>query len=67
MVVTSNDKPIAFLVATSPETFDRTLEVLRQADALQAIASIRDRARETGAAAMSLDEINAEIAATRAA
>jgi len=67
MVVTSNGKPIAFLVATSPETFDRTLEALRQADALQAIASIRERARETGAAELSLDEINAEIAASRAA
>lgn len=67
MVVTSNDKPIALLVATSPETFDRTLEAVRQADALQAIASIRDRARETGAAELSLDEINAEIAATRSA
>ena len=67
MVVTSNGKPIAFLVATSPETFDRTLEALRQADALQAIASIREMARETGAAELSLDEINAEIAASRAA
>ena len=67
MVVTSNGKPIAFLVATSPETFDRTLEALRQADALQAIASIREKARETGAAELSLDEINAEIAASRAA
>lgn len=67
MVVTSNGKPIAFLVATSPETFDRTLEALRQADALQAIASIREKARETGAAELSLDEINAEIADARAA
>lgn len=67
MVVTSNHKPIAFLVATSPETFDQTFEALQQADALQAIASIRDRARETGAAELSLDEIDAEIAATRSA
>lgn len=67
MVVTSNGKPIAFLVATSPEIFDSTLEALQQAEALQALESIRQSARESGAAALSLDEIDAEIAASRAA
>ena len=67
MVVTSNGKPIAFLVATSPEIFDSTLEALRQAEALQALESIRQSARESGAAELSLDEIEAEIAAARAA
>ncbi len=67
MVVTSNGRPIAFLVGTSPETFDSTLEALQQAEALQALESIRQSARETGAAKLSLDEINAEIAAARAA
>ena len=67
MVVTSNGKPIAFLVATSPEIFDSTLEALQQAEALQALESIRQSARESGAAELSLDEIDAEIAAARAA
>ena len=67
MVVTSNGKPIAFLVATSPEIFDSTLEALRQAEALQALESTRQSARESGAAELSLDEIDAEIAAARAA
>lgn len=67
MVVTSNGKPIAFLVATSPETFESTLEALRQAEALQALESIRQSARESGAAELSLDDIDAEIAAARAA
>lgn len=67
MVVTSNGKPIAFLVATSPEIFDSTLEALQQAEALQALESIRRSARESGAAELSLDEIDAEIAAARAA
>lgn len=67
MVVTSNGKPIAFLVATSPEIFDSTLEALRQVEALQALESIRQSARESGAAELSLDEIDAEIAASRAA
>ena len=67
MVVTSNGKPIAFLVATSPELFDSTLEALQQAEALQALESIRQSARESGAAELSLDETDAEIAAARAA
>ena len=67
MVVTSNGKPIAFLVATSPEIFDSTLEALRQAEALQALESIRQSARESGAAELSLDDVDAEIAAARAA
>lgn len=67
MVVTSNGKPIAFLVATSPELFDSTLEALQQAEALQALESIRQSARESGAAELSLDEIDAEVAAARAA
>lgn len=60
-------KPIAFLVGTSPETFESTLETLRQAETLEAIDSIRQSARETGAANLSPDEVNAEIAAARAA
>lgn len=65
MVVTSNGRPIAFLIGTSPETFDSTLETLRQAESLQAIESVRQSARETGAADVSLEEINAEVAAVR--
>ena len=66
MVIASNGRPIAFLVATSPETFDSTLETLRQAESLEAMESIRQTARETGAADLSLNAMNAEIAAVRA-
>ena len=65
LVVTSNGKPIALLSATSPETFDDTLATLRQAEALRAIESMQRSAREAGVDRMSLDEINAEIAAAR--
>lgn len=65
LVVTSNGKPIALLCATSPETFDETLNALRQAEALQAIQHMHEDARKSGADQMSLDEINAEITAAR--
>ena len=65
LVVTSNGKPIALLCATSPATFDETLAALRQAEALQAIESMQRSAPESGADRLSLDEINAEIAAVR--
>ena len=65
MVVTSNGKPMALLSATSPETFDETLSALRQTEALRAIESMQQSAREAGADRLSLDEINTEIAATR--
>lgn len=56
---------IALLSATSPETFDETLAALRQAEALRAIESMQQSAREAGADRLSPDEINAEIAAVR--
>jgi len=65
LVVTSNGRPIALLSATSSETFDETLAALRQAEILRAIASMQQSAREAGADRLSLNEINAEIAAVR--
>ena len=44
----------------------RALSVTR-ADGLQALNALREEARENGVQGMTLDEINAEIAATRAA
>lgn len=65
LVVTSNGKPIALLSATSPETFDETLSALRQTEALRTVESMQRSARESGADRLSLDEVNAEIAAVR--
>ena len=43
----------------------RLLTALRQARARRAVARMQARARETGADRMTLEEINAEIAAAR--
>ncbi|MCY3622877.1 MAG: type II toxin-antitoxin system Phd/YefM family antitoxin [Gammaproteobacteria bacterium] len=65
LVVTSNGKPIAVLSATSAEGLEASLAALRQARAQLAVAAMQQRARETGADQLTLDDINAEIGAAR--
>ena len=65
LVVTSNGKPIALLSATTGSTLETSLAALRQARAQLAVTAMQQRARETGAYNLSLDEVNAEIEAAR--
>ena len=65
LVITSNGKPIAVLSATTGSTLETSLAALRQARAQLAVTSMQQRARETGADNLSLDDVNAEIDATR--
>ena len=65
LVVTSNGKPIAVLSATSASTLEASLAALRQARAQLAVAAMQQRARETGADRLALEEINTEIEAAR--
>ena len=65
LVVTSNGKPIAVLSATSSSTLEASLAALRQARAQIAVASMQERARDTGADRLTLAEVNAEIEAAR--
>ena len=65
LVVTSNGKPIAVLSATTGATLDASLTALRQARAQLAVASMQERARETGADRMTREDVNAEIEAVR--
>ena len=67
LVVTSNGKPIAVLSATTASTLEESLAALRQARAQIAVTAMQRRAGETGADRMTLDEVNAEINATRGA
>ena len=67
LVVTSNGKPIALLSATSDATLEESLAALRRARAQAAATAMQQAALKTGAERMSLDEINAEIEAARAA
>lgn len=65
LVVTSNGQPIAVLSATTGATLESTLAALRQARAQLAVAAMQQRARETGADRLTLEDINTEIEAAR--
>ena len=65
LVVTSNGNPIDVLSATTAATLEASLAALRQARAQVAVTAMQRRAAETGADRMTLDEVNAEIAAAR--
>lgn len=66
MVITSNGKPIALLSATSDETLEESLGAVRRARAETAVAAMQQASLKAGTDRMSLDDINAEIAAARA-
>ena len=65
MVVTSNGRPIAVLSAVTEETLEETLAAIRRAKAVAAVSEIQRSSVERGTDSLSLDEINAEIAAIR--
>jgi antitoxin (DNA-binding transcriptional repressor) of toxin-antitoxin stability system len=66
IVVTIGGKPAAFMVAIDEESFEQTLEDWRQVRGLRAFRELQFQARENGLSGMTLDDINAEIAASRA-
>ena len=65
LVVTSNGKPIAVLSATTASTLEAPLAALRQARAQLAVAAMQQRARETGADRLTVEDVNAEIDVVR--
>ena len=65
MVITSNGKPIAILSAVAERNLEESLNAIRRARAVSAVASMQLKSVETGADRMTLEEINAEIAGAR--
>ncbi len=65
MIITSNGKPIAILSAVSEENLEESLAAFRRARAVAAVESMQTASVEAGTDRMSLEEINAEIAAVR--
>ena len=65
LVVTSNGKPIAVLSATSEDHVEESLHAVRRARAEAAVAAMQQASRNAGTDRLSLDAINAEIAAVR--
>lgn len=66
MVITSNGKPIALLSATSGESLEESLSAIRRARAQAAATAMQQASLKAGSDRMSLDDINAEVSATRA-
>lgn len=67
MVLTSNGRPIAILSAVTEENLEETLAAIRRARAIAAVSEIQRRSVELGTDAISLEEVDAEIAAVRKA
>jgi antitoxin (DNA-binding transcriptional repressor) of toxin-antitoxin stability system len=67
LILTSNGKPIAILSAVSEETLESSLAALRRARAVAAVEAMQSQSVAAGTDKLSLEEINAEIAATRKA
>lgn len=66
-VITNNGQPQAILIKVDASSFERALSMLQQLEFAQAIATMQQESLENGNSKMTLDEINAEIAATRRA
>jgi hypothetical protein len=67
VLVTANGKPKAILIPTSEETFARDLELLDRVSLAGAIAGIQADSVREGTDSLTSEEIDAEVAAVRAA
>ena len=66
VVITNNGKPSALMIPINDANFDDILATVRQVGAARAINRMQMASVKAGLDTMSLDEINAEIAAARA-
>lgn len=65
LVVTNNGKPVAILTSTDADSFERSLQDIRQCRANAALAELQRDAVTRGLDKLSMDEIDAEIQASR--
>lgn len=65
MVITSNGRPIAILASVSEYNLEESLSAFRQARAIESVASLQRRSVMQGTDILSMDEIEAEVAAVR--
>jgi PHD/YefM family antitoxin component YafN of YafNO toxin-antitoxin module len=65
VLVTANGKPKAIMIPTSEATFARDMEMLDRVTLASAVEAIRADSVKAGTDALSMADIDAEIAATR--
>jgi antitoxin (DNA-binding transcriptional repressor) of toxin-antitoxin stability system len=67
LVLTNNGKPIAILSDVEQDSVEEVLTMLRRARAQVAVSRLRQAAAQTGMDRLTLEDVNAEIAAVRTA
>jgi len=65
IIITNNGKPKALMINISDVNFEETLSIINQVKLTRAINNIRAAAQHSGAAEMTINEINDEIAQSR--
>ena len=65
VVLTTNGKPAALMIKIDESSFEDILMDIRAAQSRRAIRQLQEQALQTGLNHMSLEDINAEIAAAR--
>jgi len=65
MVVTSNGKPVAILASVAEGNLEESLRTIRRARAEEAVLAMQSQSVKSGTSGISLEDINAEIAASR--
>jgi antitoxin (DNA-binding transcriptional repressor) of toxin-antitoxin stability system len=67
IVLTANGRPFAIMTPVNPDTVEEELQAIRRARARAAIDALRAAAKTAGSDALTMDDIEAEIAAARRA
>lgn len=67
IVLTVNGRPFAVMTPVSPETVEEEIQATRRARARVAIDGLRAAARTAGVEKLTMEDIDAEIAAVRRA
>ena len=65
LILTSNGRPVAVISDVNEEDVEETVAALRRARAQSVVSRLRRAAAEAGLDRMSMEEIDAEIAAAR--
>ncbi len=65
MTITLNGKPVAIMLSTDPENYERSLDIIRKVKAEQAVMSIQEQSVKSGLNKLTDEEIEAEIKAAR--
>ncbi|MBM3147872.1 MAG: type II toxin-antitoxin system Phd/YefM family antitoxin [Actinobacteria bacterium] len=65
MVITSNGRPVALLVAIDESNFEESISAFRRARAVEAVARLQRDSTRRGTDGVSDEEIEAEITAVR--